>query len=893
MKPKGRIPLGKSIATRLLKSVFGWYLVIAVGITIGHMVMEYRYQKNNIKQNLVNIQRTFERPLAINVWNMDQESLESTVDGMLQITEIVGVKVQNWKSQDIAFGGIVTHQGETGAVDLQVDLMGIDSSDLELQTDDGFWSEVFTHSFPLEYEVEGTVKKKGVVTLYSNASVIHRLVKLEFFLLILNAILKTAALWIIFMWFSNRVLRRPLTNLTEAIAEVNLDNLGSVRVQAETKGRDELKALEESFNGMIGNLHESVIARKSAEEDKHLSEERYRSVYSTAPLAFILWDQDCKILDWNDQAESIFGWSKDEVLGKSFKDFLVPEAHQSEVDDIVDQLMDGKLRNESENQNMTKGGEVIWCHWHNSIQHGVDGSIIGALSLGLDVTQRKRAEAKLTMAQDYISNIIDSMPSCLIGVDADCNVTQMNTEAKRIAGLSPEQAIGRPLVEVFPHMNDELIRIRQAMESGKPFFESAIPRNEGNTSTFDDLTIYPLVIGDASGAVVRIDDATDRCELEAQVSQSRKMDAIGQMAGGIAHDFNNMLGAIIGAGELLRNSTTKLDEEGEMFVDMILSSAERAASLTKKLLTFGRKGGQVREAVDMATVVDDGVAILQRIIDKKVTVSVTNGAEVNGIMGDHAALQSVIINIGINAGHAMPDGGDITITTRNVVLESSHCANSSFSISPGNYFELEVTDGGCGIPEENLQKIFEPFFTTKEHGKGTGLGLAAAYGTIQDHHGELTVQSELELGSVFRIHLPCFEKAKGTFEERSDLVLGTGTILLVDDESVVRVIGEAMLQDMGYTVITADDGKEAVDLYRERGDEIDLVIMDMIMPVMKGSDAFRELMQLDWSCKVIIASGFTRNEDMEKLQDEGLLGFIQKPFQLAELSQLVACHLNA
>ncbi len=374
--------------------------------------------------------------------------------------------------------------------------------------------------------------------------------------------------------------------------------------------------------------------------------------------------------------------------------------------------------------------------------------------------------------------------------------------------------------------------------------------------------------------------------LEEKAHQN-KMSAIGQLAGGVAHDFNNILAGIIGVAQLLKSPKRNLDEKGIKYVDMISESVFRAAGLTAKLLAFGRRGEIGSTAIDIHTVVDAVEGILKSTIDKKIKISLQKDAQNSTIIGDNTALQNAIMNLGINASHAMPEGGELQIMTKNMWLDEVYCEASSFVLESGEYIEIRVQDSGTGIPAEIVQKIFEPFFTTKEQGKGTGLGLSAVYGTVEDHHGAISVYSELGSGTLFSLCFPC--SGEIVKEEKKEIVVlsGSGKILLVDDENLIRVTGKYMLEDMGYQVIIAENGQEAVRIFEKDYTEIDLIIMDMIMPEMNGREAFHKMREIDEDCKVVISSGFTKDESLSELKEAGLAGFINKPFSDYELSRLL------
>jgi CheY-like chemotaxis protein len=355
----------------------------------------------------------------------------------------------------------------------------------------------------------------------------------------------------------------------------------------------------------------------------------------------------------------------------------------------------------------------------------------------------------------------------------------------------------------------------------------------------------------------------------------------------VAHDFNNMLGAILGAAEIIR-SENALDPEYDRYLEIIQQAASHTADLTSKLLTFGRKGKVISTAVDMHAILGDTVALLERSIDKRIRILVQPQALNHAIAGDNAQLQNALLNIGINASHAMPEGGELRFITANTTLEATYCDASPFRIAPGEYLEVEIRDTGCGIPIEHIAKIFDPFFTTKEQGKGTGLGLAAVYGTVLDHHGAITVYSEVGRGTIFHIYLPVSEDLAPIARPSDETIPGTGLILLADDEEIMRVVAAKMLRSLHYDVLTADDGAEAVRVYQERHAEIDLVILDMIMPEMSGRDAFERIRAIEPACKVIISSGFSRSDDLDTMKASGLAGFIRKPFRISELSRVVS-----
>jgi len=365
------------------------------------------------------------------------------------------------------------------------------------------------------------------------------------------------------------------------------------------------------------------------------------------------------------------------------------------------------------------------------------------------------------------------------------------------------------------------------------------------------------------------------------------MDAIGQLAGGVAHDFNNVLSAIMGSAEMLKLSSLPQEKQLD-FINVIITAAKRAGDLTQKLLTFSRKGIKASTPVDCLKIVSDTISLLKHTLNKNISISIESRTTQHTIIGDDSLLQNALVNMGINASHAMPEGGSLIFTLENLELDEEYCHLSPFEIKPGTYLEISVRDTGIGMPPEILSRVFEPFFTTKDQGKGTGLGLAMVYGMVQEHGGAITVYSELGNGTVFHIYLPVVSDISRPADLHEETIYGEGTILLIDDEELIRITASAILSSLGYQVILAENGEEGVLIFKENMGKIDLIILDMIMPVMGGRETFCHIREISESVPVIIASGFAKEEDMKALKKQGVGGFLQKPFRRAELAEMVA-----
>jgi signal transduction histidine kinase len=392
-------------------------------------------------------------------------------------------------------------------------------------------------------------------------------------------------------------------------------------------------------------------------------------------------------------------------------------------------------------------------------------------------------------------------------------------------------------------------------------------------------------------------DITEQRRMESHLRQMQKMDAIGQLAGGMAHDFNNQLGGIFCAVELMRKQLKVAALQP--YVDQIWQSAERAAALTRQLLTFARKGELHMEPVDAHALLGELVAMLARTLDKRITLKQSLAAGEHHVMGDHTQLQNALLNLALNARDAMPGGGELTFST---MVAAHPDVRVHPELPTGRYLQLSVTDSGSGMSEATKQHLFEPFFTTKEVGKGTGLGLAAVHGTIKSHHGTIMVHTELGHGTTFHLFLPliaepriealCVNEVRAV-PVATPVQKGGGRILVVDDEAALRQVLEMMLQNMGYEVVLCEDGAKAVNYYRTNWQAIDLVILDMVMPNGGGREIFQLLQGINPMIQVLLASGYGLDGQAQRMLDEGVAGFLQKPFKMADLSGKVATILGA
>jgi PAS domain S-box-containing protein len=380
----------------------------------------------------------------------------------------------------------------------------------------------------------------------------------------------------------------------------------------------------------------------------------------------------------------------------------------------------------------------------------------------------------------------------------------------------------------------------------------------------------------------------EREKMQAQLRQAQKMEAVGTLAGGIAHDFNNLLQAVQGYAQLLLLRKDD-NESGRRELEQIVRAARRGGDLTQQLLTFSRKVESELQPIDLNHEVESVRLLLERTIPKMIEIEFSLAEDLKIANGDPGQVEQILMNLAVNAKDAMPDIGKLMVETNNVTLDEAFCKMHR-GAKPGDYVQLTVSDTGHGMDKETLEHIFEPFYTTKETGKGTGLGLATVYGIVKSHKGHIVCYSELGVGTTFKIYLPAMESTEGTARAEEQIMEpqgGSETVLFVDDDKPIRILGTEILENFGYTVLTATDGESALDLYREKQEKIDLVILDLIMPGMGGKRCMVELLKINPEARVAIASGYSPDGPTKEILKNGAKGFINKPYDLRQILKVV------
>ena len=643
-----------------------------------------------------------------------------------------------------------------------------------------------------------------------------------------------------------------------------------------------------------------VTAERRLEEENRLSLDFLASVLEGIGEGVVVMDRDYRILTANKGYLSQVGKTREDIVGK----YCYEVSHHFDSH-CMDNGHDCPVKTAFETGNPAKAMHVhyddrnqeIYVECHAYPIKDSAGNVIRAIETLNDVTDRIRLELKLKESEEKYRDLYDNAPDGYYSLAGNGLIVEANRTFLQMLGYRRDEVIDKLYIEDL--LSDDSV---QTCHAKFPELKKASHvRNLELTMVKKDGTILPVAmhataVYDGEGNFVMsrsvIRDITERKgideerrKLQEQLFRSQKLEALGTLAGGIAHDFNNLLASILGYASLAK---TDLNPDNPVYqhVDIIETASLRASELTQQLLAFAKGGKYDAKPTDVNAIVREVVALLSRIIEKNITIVLAPDSNLRHAVCDAGQIQQAVINICLNARDAMPRGGTLTVRTESVHLEIQD-VQSFVDVPAGDYVRISVSDTGRGMDRDTRERLFEPFFTTKE--TGTGLGLALAYGIVKKHGGFIQVFSEPGKGSTFEVNLPACV-SDDTRDKKKEIVglrRGSETILVVDDEPMVKQLARDVLNRYGYTVLTAGGGEEAIDVFRQRAAEIDAVILDMVMPIMEGREVFRRLREIKPGVKVIVSSGYSHDRDADDLLAQGARSFVQKPFRIAELVKVV------
>ncbi|MHB1318311.1 MAG: hybrid sensor histidine kinase/response regulator, partial [Anaerolineae bacterium] len=648
-----------------------------------------------------------------------------------------------------------------------------------------------------------------------------------------------------------------------------------------------IRDAEGRVTGLVG-VSRDITERKRAEEQLRERERRYRSILHTALDGFWLVDTQGRLLEVNEAYCQMSGYSRDELLSMHVPDLEIIETEGEMAAHMQALMVKGKDRFETRHRR--KDGSILNAEVALSYNPMDGGRIVTVLR---DITERQIAEEQLRESERRYRNILQTAMDGFCLVDTQGRLLEVNEAYCQMTGYSRDELLGMsvPDLEMIESADEMAARMQTLLEHGRDRFETQHRRKDGSILDVEVALSYSPMDGGRTVAILR--DVTERKIADQALAQSHKMEAVGQLAGGIAHDLNNMLSVINGYSQMALEVLPPTDQ---LYKDIgeIKNAGDRSARLTRQLLTFARRQAIAPRVLDLNTTTEEMLSMLRRLVGENVKLVWEPGTGLWPVKIDPSQFDQILANLVVNARDAITGVGTVTIATANAELSEEYC-RAHIESQPGPYVMIDVTDDGTGMDEDVLEHLFEPFFTTKPVGQGTGLGLATVYGITKQNGGSIDVSSMPGMGTTFRIYIPRHIAAADTAAldpELAEAPRGSETVLVVEDEVALLQLVRRILEQLGYTVLSADTPHEALELAARYEGQIDLLLTDVVMPGMGGRQLQQALATTHPTLRWLFMSGYTAGA----LSQQGVLDsdphLLQKPFSRAQLAQYVRVTLD-
>lgn len=635
-------------------------------------------------------------------------------------------------------------------------------------------------------------------------------------------------------------------------------------------------------------------------ESEEIERARLAAIVNGSEDAIVSKTLDGKITSWNPAATRIFGFEEVEMIGSPIA-MIIPDELLAEEEEILRKVRSGQRVHHFNTVRLHKSGRRIDMSVTVSPLFDSSGKIVGASKIGRDITLQKRADELAAIAQERFRLIALATSDVICDWDIRANTMWWNEGLTTSFGHAPSSATAEGpdfwKSRIVPSDRDNVLRTLEDFMAGsgeKFASEYGFTRLDGSIARVVD---NKFAIRDEKGATIRLlssmVDVTERVELDNRLRQSQKLEAIGQLTGGVAHDFNNLLTVIIGTAEVLVQDLSR-DDRLRMLAEMTMSAAERGAELTSRLLAFARRQPLAPRSLEIHDQLRGMEGLIRRTLPEDISIEFIRGGGLWPAVIDPGQLETAILNLVINARDAMPNGGRLTFETANVALDANY-AFLNEEVAPGQYVMISLTDTGVGMDRETAVRAFDPFFTTKPVGRGSGLGLSMVYGFIKQSKGHIKIYSEVGHGTSVKLYLPRAEPGKevhaGTNPERQ-VVTGTETVLLVEDDELVRDYVSGQLSSLGYKVVTAKTGPEALEILRQVK-EIELLFTDVVMPGgLNGRELAQRAMSLRPNLAILFTSGYTENAIIHDGRLDPGVHLLSKPYRREDLASHIRSALD-
>ncbi len=646
------------------------------------------------------------------------------------------------------------------------------------------------------------------------------------------------------------------------------------RIRTLEQEKESLKKSLDLANSELVKMKET--SKKETLEALRRSEERYRQIVESARDGIFRTDEKGRFVYVNEVTTRITGYGREDLIGRDYRKFVREDCREA-VHAVLKKQYDEKTPYQyCEYAIARKDGREMWLG--QSTQLVMRGEeIVGFQAVAHDLTDRKSAEDALKKAEEKYRLLVNNARDAILIIQ-DGMIKFTNPRLVEILGYAEDELYEHAITKFIHEEDRELVmELHFKRLNGNDMPGGATFRGYTKTGAviWLDVTAVSVEWEGRTAGLYFLRDISQQRLLEGQLVQAQKMEAVGTLAGGIAHDFNNILMGIQGQTflTLMNMNSNHPDYQKLKSIENLVSSGAR---ITGQLLGFARVGKFETKLVSLNNLMEKSISLFGAT-KKDITVQKAFQETIWSVEADEVQIEQVLLNMYINAWHAMPGGGELFLETQNIFLNDVDV--NPFSVAPGRYVKMAVTDTGMGMDEKTRERIFEPFFTTKEPDKGTGLGLTSAYSIIRNHGGFITVNSWPGKGTSFNVFLPAsFKKDDAVKDAVREISKGSGTILVVDDEKTNLDVTRELLERWGYTVLTADKGQDAVAIYEKEHSNVDLVLLDMIMPGMSGERTFELLQQMEPKVRIIVCSGYSMGSQAKRLMERGCLGYIQKPY---------------